>query len=336
MNKKKKQYYFELIDVFQFITRWKKPLIIISGISAILSILISSPWIIKPKFLSTAVFYPSTNNSVSSALLTDSRVKQKDPLEFGEQVSAQQYIQILESDYLKSKVIDRFNLSEHYKINSDDKERNYAMGKLYNKNISAKKTPYASIEVNVLDEDPQTAANVANGIVMILDSVKTEVQRRLAVQALSIIDNEYKRKMNEVTSIKNRIQELGAKGVYNVEEQAKALTEIIGKSGMSDYVRSQQNSLAMYGGESKELYSTLELQVEQMNELKKKLDQAQIDVDGRLSNVFILQSATPAERKTYPIRYLIVLGSILGSFLLCCIVLLFVEKFQNQQDSLIA
>ncbi len=332
MNKKKKQYYFELIDVFQFIVKWKKPLIIISVVSAIFSIVVSSPWIIKPKFKSTAVFYPSTNNSISSALLTDSRVKQKDPLEFGEQVAAQQYVQILESDYLKSKVIERFNLVDHYRIASDDKEKNYNMGKLYNKNISAKKTPYASIEVNVLDEDPQTAANVANGIVMILDSVKTEVQRRIATQALSIIENEFKRKEEEVTTIKKRMQELGAKGVYNVEEQSKALTELVGKSGMSEYVRGQQNSLALYGAESQELYNTLELQVEQMNELKKKLDQAKIDVEGRLSNVFILQNATPAERKTYPIRSLIVIGSILGSFLLGCIVLLFVEKFQNQKD----
>ncbi len=337
MNKKRKQYYFELIDVFTFILKWKKPLIIICGVSAILSILISSPWIIKPKFRSTAVFYPSTNNSISSALLADTRIKQKDPLEFGEQVAAQQYVQILESDYLRSRVMEQFNLAAHYGIKPDDKERNYKLGKLYNKNISAKKTPYASIEVNVLDEDPQVAANVANGIVMILDTVKTEVQKRLAMQALSIIENEYKRKEEEVNSIKRRMQELGAKGVYNVEEQSKAITELIGKGGMSDYVKSQQTSLAMYGAESQELYNTLELQVEQMNELKKKLDQARIDVDGKLSNVFILQNATPAERKTYPIRYLIVLGSVLGSFLLACIVLLFVEKFRNQQDmSLIA
>jgi capsular polysaccharide biosynthesis protein len=96
MNKKKKQYYFELIDVFHFIFKWRKKLIIICSVSAILSILVSSPWIIRPKYKSTAVFYPSMNNSISSALLTDSRVKQKDPLEFGEQVAAQQYVQILE------------------------------------------------------------------------------------------------------------------------------------------------------------------------------------------------------------------------------------------------
>jgi uncharacterized protein involved in exopolysaccharide biosynthesis len=67
--------------------------------------------------------------------------------------------------------------------------------------------------------------------------------------------------------------------------------------------------------------------------LKKKLDQARIDVNGNLSNVFILQSATPAERKTYPIRSLIVIGAILGSFILSCIVLLFVEKFQKKANN---
>jgi uncharacterized protein involved in exopolysaccharide biosynthesis len=276
------------------------------------------------------------NNSISSALLKDSRVKQKDPLEFGEQVAAQQYVQILESDYLKGKVIKRYNLLENYRIDPEDSEKNYKLGKQYDKNISVKKTPYASIEISVLDEKPEVAAEVANGIVMILDSVKTEVQRKLAMQALYIIETEYKRKEEEINTIKGRMQELGAKGVYNVEEQSKAITEIIGKVGMNDNIRQQQNNLATFGAESQSLTSTLELQVEQMNELKKKLDQAKIDVEGNLSNVFILQNASPAERKTYPLRSLIVIASVLGSFLLACIVLLFVEKFSHQKNNLIS
>jgi uncharacterized protein involved in exopolysaccharide biosynthesis len=324
------------MDVFHFIFKWRKKLIIICSVSAILSILVSSPWIIRPKYKSTAVFYPSMNNSISSALLTDSRVKQKDPLEFGEQVAAQQYVQILESDYLKGKVIKRYNLLENYRIDPEDSEKNYKLGKQYDKNISVKKTPYASIEISVLDEKPEVAAEVANGIVMILDSVKTEVQRKLAMQALYIIETEYKRKEEEINTIKGRMQELGTKGVYNVEEQSKAITEIIGKVGMNDNIRQQQNNLATFGAESQSLTSTLELQVEQMNELKKKLDQAKIDVEGNLSNVFILQNASPAERKTYPLRSLIVIASVLGSFLLACIVLLFVEKFSHQKNNLIS
>lgn len=336
MNKRKKQYYFELIDVFVFIVRWRKQLIILSGVAAVLSIIISSPLVIKPRFKSTAVFYPSTNNSISNALLTDTRVRQKDPLEFGEQVAAQQYVQILESDVLKSRVIRNYDLVNHYRIAADDKEKNFKVGKMYAKNISTKKTPYASIEINVLDEDPVKAAEIANGIVSILDSVKTEVQNRVAMQALSIIEAEYKRKEEEVNSIKSRMQELGNKGVYSFEEQAKAITEVIGKVGQNEYVTKQQKALALYGAESQYLYGTLELQVEQLNELKKKLDQAKIDVDARLSNVFILQTAAPAERKTYPIRWMILVGSVIGTFVVSCIVLLFIEKFKNEKDNFIA
>lgn len=329
MNKRKKQYYFELEDVLRFIIKWKKPLLIISIISAVLSIIISGPWFIKPKYKSTAIFYPSTNNSISSALLTDFRVKTKDPLEFGEQVSAQQYVQLLESDHLKTRVISQFNLVEHYRIETDDKERNYKMGKLYAKNIDVKKTPYASIEINVLDEDPKLAADIANGIVSILDSVKSEVQKRVANQALGIIDAEYKRKLEEINSISERIKLLGQKGVYDFAEQSKAVTELAGKNGSLEFIKKQQNALAEYGAESQMLQNTLVLQVEQLNELKKRYDQAKIDVDATLSNVFIIQSASAAERKTYPIRSLIVLVSTFSSFILGCIVLLFVEKYKK-------
>jgi uncharacterized protein involved in exopolysaccharide biosynthesis len=310
-------------------------LLLLCGSSAILAILLSSPLIIKPKYKSTAVFYPSTNNSISNALLSDSRTSKKDPLEFGEQVAAQQYVQILESDALKNRVIKHFNLVSHYQIDPNDKEINYKVGKEYAKNISAKKTPYASIEVNVLDVDPQLAAAIANGIVSILDSVKTEVQKTVALQALTIIETEYNRKVDEINNIKLRMKEIGEKGVYSFEEQSKAITELIGKTGINEYVTKQQKALSEYGAENMYLAGNLELQVEQLNELKKKFDQAKIDVDAHLSNVFILQNASPAERKTYPIRWMIVLGAVIGTFVMSCIVLIFIEKFKHKKIAFI-
>jgi uncharacterized protein involved in exopolysaccharide biosynthesis len=329
MNKRKKQYYFELVDVLSFMIKWKKHLTIITVSAAVLAIIFSGTWFIKPKYLSTAIFYPSTNNSISSALLTDSRIKSKDHLEFGQLDAAQQYVQLLESDYLKQKVINAFNLEEHYRINPNDKERNYKLGRMYSKNISVKKTPYASIEINVLDEDPVKAADIANGIVSILDSVKNEVHKQVARQALRIIEKEYQRKQEEINEIKRRIREIGLKGVYDVAEQSKALTELAGKNGSLEYIKKQQNALAEFGAEANSLNNTLTLQVEQLNELKKKYDQAKIDVEENLSSVFIIQTATPAERKTYPVRSVIVIVSALGAFILGCVVLLLVEKFTN-------
>jgi hypothetical protein len=72
MSQDKRTYYFELVDVVKFLIKYKKPLSIISIGAGIAAIIFSSPWFIKPLYKSTAIFYPSTNNSISSALLSDS------------------------------------------------------------------------------------------------------------------------------------------------------------------------------------------------------------------------------------------------------------------------
>jgi capsule polysaccharide export protein KpsE/RkpR len=236
---------------------------------------------------------------------------------------------MLESDNLKTRVIKNFNLQEHYKIKPDDSEKNFKLGNLYRKHISVRKTPYASIEINVLDEVPEKAAEIANGIVQILDSVKTDIQKRVALQALAIIEQQYKNKEAEVNSIKQTMRDLGAKGVYSFEDQSKALVELAGKGGNQAYIAKQQSSLAQYGSEALSSQETLVLELDKLSELRKKLEQAKVDVSANLSNVFILQQATVAEKKAYPIRWIMVAVAMFGSFVLGCVVLLFTEKIRQ-------
>lgn len=329
-------YYFELIDVVHFVVRWKKPLIWVSMAAAILSTLVSSPLVITPRFLSTAVFYPTTNNSISSALLTDNKVKNKDPLEFGEQVAAQQFVQILESDQLKARVIKCYQLFDRYKVSQDDPEKNYKIGKLYEKYITVRKTPYASIEVSVLDIDPQMAANIANGIVLIADSIKTEVQRTVARQALSIIEQQYTNKVNEITDIENRMKEIGRKGVYSFEDQSEAVTVLASKGASDSYIKKQQEALAEYGSEAHGLKSLLEYETESLSELRIKLEKSKVDVESTMSNVFIINHAQAADKKASPIRWLIVLISTIGSFLAACFIVLILEKYAHQKSDRLA
>jgi uncharacterized protein involved in exopolysaccharide biosynthesis len=331
MSKKKKSYYFELVDVVKFISRWKRPLIYVSALAAVLSIVFSSPFVIKPRFLSKAVFYPTSNYSISAAILSDSRVKGKDPFEFGEQVSAQQFVQILESEYLKSKVISRYNLLDRYYIDQNDKEKKYKIGKLYDEYISIKKTPYASIEVSVLDEDPNKASEIANGIIETADSVKAEVQRKVAMQALFITEQQYKNKEDKIAAIEGRMKEIGAKGVYSYEDQSEAVTVLASKGADGAYIKKQQDALALYGAEAFGLKSQLQYETESLTELSKKLECARVDVNSVMSNVFVISHAVPADKKAYPVRWLIVFVSTIGAFVLGCIVLLIVEKYQNQK-----
>jgi uncharacterized protein involved in exopolysaccharide biosynthesis len=125
------------------------------------------------------------------------------------------------------------------------------------------------------------------------------------------------------------MKDLGSKGIYSFEEQSKAITELAGKGGNQSYITKQQNSLAQYGSEALSSQETLVLELEKLSELRKKLEQANVDVNGNLSNVFILQEASVSEKKAYPVRWIIVVVSTFGSFVFGCILILFKEKLSQ-------
>ncbi|MEK0439120.1 MAG: hypothetical protein RLZZ504_36, partial [Bacteroidota bacterium] len=68
-----------LADVINFFWRWRKVLMVACGIAALTAIVVTMPFITKPKYQATHIFYPTKNNSISDALLTDARQRQKDP-----------------------------------------------------------------------------------------------------------------------------------------------------------------------------------------------------------------------------------------------------------------
>ena len=120
--------YLESTSLLILIIRWKKPLIITVMIAALASALFSGPWFITPKFKSSVVFFPSSTNSISKALLEETGSEKQDILAYGEEEQAEQMLQILNSDEIRETIIQKYNLIEHYKINKDD---SYPMSKLY-------------------------------------------------------------------------------------------------------------------------------------------------------------------------------------------------------------
>jgi hypothetical protein len=49
------------------------------------------------------------------------------------------------------------------------------------------------------------------------------------------------------------------------------------------------------------------LELESLSKLRKRFEKAKVDVEKTLPQKFVLTSASPAEKKSYPIRWLIVL-----------------------------
>jgi len=306
--KQNKEFELNFLDITSIIWLKRRPLIIVSIITVILSSIFSGPFFIKPKFKSEVIFYPTTINSIGNAMFTDLTQRQADPLAFGEEEEAENALQLLNSSALQGRIVRNFDLMNHYRI--DSKSPLTDLAKKMAKNIQFKRTRHLAVSITVLDEDPIKSAEIANGIAILYDSVKTEIQKQVSLEALQIVKDEFNNKEAEVWDLRTRLKELGQKGITNYEEQSRAISEELYKAVSQAKINSlkkQQNELAKYAGEFTYLNETLILELESLSKLRKRFEKAKVDVEKTLPQKFVLTSASPAEKKSYPIRWLIVL-----------------------------
>jgi uncharacterized protein involved in exopolysaccharide biosynthesis len=361
---------FSSVSVFGFLFKWRWHIAVFVGLAFVTAAIFSSPFFIKPKFKSTVIFYPSTVNSVSKALLAKNLYDGKDPLAFGEEAEAEQLIQILYSDNIREKIIAKFNLMEHYDIDSSDQLRYFKLYKNYTENITFRRTEFMSVEIKVLDTDPKMAADIANEIADLLDETKNEIQKKNAVKGFQVVEAQYLAKSNLVQSISDSLGKLRDLGIFDyalqsdnlnkqyvealtdyVNESAKLLVykqnnlpdtdtliyktkaRIEGSAKVKKVLEEKLVVLSKFGGASDAMTQQLTRELEELSELKMKYDQAKVDVNETLPSKFIVNSAKPAEKKTYPVRWLIVAISMIGAFLFAIVLLVIIENYQRIKAS---
>ena len=330
--KQSKEFEFNFVDIVSIIWLKRRPLFLIGIVSVLLSSIFSGPFFIKPKYKSEVVFYPTTINSIGNAMFTDLTQRQADPLAFGEEEEAENALQLLNSSALQGRIVTNFDLMNHYRI--DGKSPLTDLAKEMAKNIQFKRTRHLAVSITVLDEDPIKSAEIANGIAALYDSVKTEIQKQVSLEALEIVNDEFKNKEAEVWDLRTRLKDLGQKGITNYEEQSRAISEELYKAvslSKINALKKQQEELAKYAGEFTYLNETLILELESLSKLRKRFEKAKVDVEKTLPQKFILTSASPAEKKSYPIRWLIVV-IVTAIVMFSSIVVLLVS---NKKDNLL-
>lgn len=288
-----------VVDAFDLIRyTWEKKwvLIALSSVAFIAAVIVSL--LIEPRFKSSVVLFPAASVSLSKSLVETSTFStdHRDVLSFGEDEEAERMLQILHSNQIKDHIVKRFDLMNHYEI---DMSKPYPYTKLENKyksNIKFKRTEFMSIAINVLDTDPQMAADIANEIAAYIDSTIYNMQRERAIQAFKIVEREYLHASDEVKSISEALQ------------------------------KTNRNQVAY-----SELSQKLESEIIRLGQLKEKYVSTKVNVEQRLPQIFIVDKAVKAERKAVPKRSIIVIVTTLSAFLLSLLGLLIVDQFKPEK-----
>ena len=279
--------------------------------------------------------FPSLSNSVSKTLLAENRAGTKGIMEFGEEEQAEQMLQILNSNPIRGRVIEKFNLIEHYDIDPDAKYKRTKLHQIYRENISFKRTEYMAVEVSVLDTDPQLSADIANYISKLYDSVKTQMQRQRSYKAYKMVEREYHDLQNEVKRMEDSLTTLRKMGIHDYESQAERINEELAKQlaeGDQQAVQRLNEKLellANYGGAYVSIRDALEYKKEQLSEIKAKYEEAKMDAESDLPHKFIVEKAFAPERKAYPIRWLIVVVSALAAFILSLMTIIISQNISS-------
>ncbi len=330
---------FDSSNLIVYIYDKRKPLLIVTLVAIVLAAVFSAPYFIPPLYKSTVTVFPTTTNSLSKALLPQQFASRgQDILEFGAEEEAEQLLQILNSDEIRDRIIEKYHLLRHYDIDTSGRYTKTELYKTYESNISYRRTEYMSVEINVLDTDPDTAALIANDISFLLDDVKNRIQKDRAKKGLGIIEGEYFALKNEIKAYENSLTELRYKGVHDYETQSAVLNEQLAtalienpRGGAVQQIENKLDTLAKYGGTYVSLRDELQYLKEELVRLKTKYDQAKVDVSETLPASFKVNMAFPAEKKSYPTRWLIVAIAALSAFVFTLIIILVLDTIKQSR-----
>lgn len=326
---------FDSSSILFFIYKWRKPLGIIVLTAIVLSLVFSSPLFITPKFKSSVIMYPTATSSISRALLTERNVQRYDILDFGRDSQTEHMLQILNSSRIRNKVVDRFNLMGHFGIHDSHRFRQTQLQHEYANNISFRRTEFGAVKASVLDKDPQMAADIANYIAVLVDSVRNRMQKAVAIPGFHIVEQQYNQLKNDIRIKQDSLRELRKLGVQEYESQA----EMFNKQLAIEIARNNRPAiraleeridiLSQYGGAYVSLRDQLENDNKKLSILRTRYEEAKVDAEQQLPFKFVVEEAVKAEKKSYPIRWLIMVLSTTGAFLVGVIAILLVENFRE-------
>lgn len=293
--------YFENDEILGVLWRWKKPLIVVFVVSVLGSAIFSSPAFIKPKFKSFARVYPTNLKKYSDESPTE------------------QMIQMLESDAIRDKVCEQFDLDTIFDIEKDDPHYRDLLYREYADHVQFKKTKFESVEVEALSTSPEVAYKMVLAIIDLYNIEVKRLQDEKLVEAMETVKAMMFQKKDERDGLEKRMNVLRRDyGILDYTSQVKNLSKeyykILARSNGGDNklkkVKAELDNLKERGVEYENLSGRLWSARDSYNSYKLKYEEHFKELNRKKEYAMKIVNPYKADKKTYPVRWLVVLVSV--------------------------
>lgn len=301
----------------------------------IIAIVVSSivSLLITPKYKSTHILFPVSSASISQSLIAESHGK-KDIFKFGEEEDVEQLMQILLSNNIRNKIIEKYDLFNHYEINENSKYPLTNLYRTYDRNIKISRTEFMSIKIDVLDKCPETAAMIANDISELSDSTIRNIRKERIGKAYVVVNREFENQQAKIKEIEDSLKALSLLGIIDVRSQSEVYSDqyaaalVSGNISGAERIKEKIRILEKHGSSFIILKEKMFEEVKKLTQIETKYVEAKIDLEEDLPNRYVVNYAEIPEKKAYPIRWLIVVVSVISTFLFSILILMFFTRVE--------
>lgn len=326
---------FDTLDIFVYLWKKKIPLIIITVIGAVVSIVVS---LMLPNYYkATTVLFPTTFISPSTSLLHINTNQETDPTLIGNEDDLERMIQLLQSDFITNNIIQKYNLIQHYGISPDDPHVINKVKKAYQSYVSFNKTPYQGVVVSVLDIEPELAADIANDIAVLFDTLVYEMQKQRNEEAYIIAKDAYEKQMSYIAELEDSLDIYRQLGIFEYYQEVERYTEAYGKAIGSNTLTAKGQAFfdekfelfQEYGKEALSLPFYINELKDRAATLYTNLIQAEQNLNHHMTHKYVISYAEAPDKKASPKRSFIVVFSTIGAFVFALAMMLLLDFYKD-------
>jgi hypothetical protein len=305
--------FFNSKNVIDIVLKWKLQLVVVIVAAVLLSVLFSSPIFITPLYKSNCLLYPSNISPYSDESETE------------------QSVQIFQSRDIRDSLVRKFNLAKHWGIDSSYKHFESTLVWEYSQRVHVNKTPFEAVEIEIWDQDPIMARDL---ILAMLDAYNKKIRAMHKEKFGEVVLN-YNFimgvKKGYMDSLKTRAQDLGIKyGLLEYQAQTREVMRAYlstgGGSVRSAEAKAMKKNLEEKGGEMMMLSEMMRSESDAFSTMKMDADRALLDYNRDYTYVNVLSKPFVADKKGYPIRWLIVAFSTLAAFFMAILIIGIIER----------
>ncbi|MFT5054418.1 MAG: hypothetical protein ACI9FU_001327 [Granulosicoccus sp.] len=270
--------------ILQFIWKYRITLVLVFIISAVGAGVATN--FMQPEYRSNGIIFPTNSNRLE--------VVMQNP-QFGFDLDADRLMQILSSRQMQEGVIAKFDLAQHYKLDTTELDWRSTLNLNFISDITYFRSKYMSIVISAQTTSPELSADIVNYIIDTLDVMRENIFKDNMMMQYNAVLSNYEENQRLVMSLNDTLQSL-----FDQNETYRHLYYQFRLGDWRNGLQLSADQMSMIEPVSERLIASYVYEIERLTESKKLLDVVADKIEKPFPGVYQIDRAVPSYFKEWP------------------------------------